>query len=267
VTGRLRGCTVTTGGQAYTDTGTRREPAVLLVHGWGADARTWSMLGPLLAVNHRVLTVDVRGHGRSPIPSDAPDRLDPEVIAGDLVAVLDVTGVERVIAVGHSWGGQLVTALAVTRPDRVAGLVVLDPAYGAESEAELLAMRDRWYSPDARAALRDFAEGAFSAKTPEPVRERVRAGFRDADVQVLADAFVAMYLTDRSFGLRDATEPYLGRVAAPTLAVYSSETAADWARRLPAPDGSRVVAWPGAGHYLHEERPAELARLIDGWLE
>jgi pimeloyl-ACP methyl ester carboxylesterase len=257
---------VTTGGQAYTDTGTRREPAVLLVHGWGADAGTWSALAPLLAVNHRVLTVDVRGHGRSTIPPDAPDRLDPEVIAADLAAVLDATGVERAIAVGHSWGGQLVTALGVTRPDRVAGLVVLDPAYGAESKAELLAMRDRWYSPDARAALREFAEGAFSADTPEAVRERVRSGFRDTDVRVLADAFVAMYLADRSFGLRGATEPYLERITAPTLAVYSSEAAADWARRLPAPAGSRIVVWPGAGHYLHEERPAELARLIHEWL-
>ena len=258
----------------YTDTGPVgvEPPALLLVHGWGADARTWAPLLPLLAARHRVLTVDVRGHGGSAVPPDTGDadaavrRFDPEVIAGDLLAVLDRSGVHRPVAVGHSWGGQLVTALAATHPDRVAGLVVLDPAYGARSAAELLAMRERWYSPEAREALRDFAESAFVADTPDPVRDQVLAGFRDTDRRVLADAFVAMYLTPRSFGLRAATEAYLERVKAPTLSVYSSDEAADWARGLPAPAGSRVVAWPGAGHYLHAERPKPLARLIENWL-
>lgn len=250
------------GRQFFTDTGDG--PALLLVHGWGSDARTWDTLVPLL--RGRVLTVDVRGHGRSAVPTgDSVQRFDPEVIADDLVAVLDHAGVERVTAVGHSWGGQLVTALGVTHPDRVESLVVLDPAYGDDSEPRLLALRDRWYSPGARAALDEFAEGAFVPDTPSGVREQVRAGLRATGTRELADAFVAMYLTERSFGVRPATERYLSRVAARTLSVFSSPAAAAWARGLPATPGSRVVHWPGAGHYLHQERPAETAALVEGW--
>ncbi|GIF26737.1 pimeloyl-ACP methyl ester carboxylesterase [Actinoplanes tereljensis] len=247
----------------FTDSGGADRPVLLLVHGWGSDSGTWATLVPFME-RYRVITVDVRGHGRS--GADDGRGFDPEVIAEDLVAVLDHAGVRQVVAIGHSWGGQLVTALAVTHPDRVAALVVLDPAYGASSEAELRVLRDRWYSPDALAAFDEFAEGAFVPATPPAVRDQVRAGLRATDTRVLADAFVAMYLTERSFGLRAATERYLSRVTARTLSIFADPAAAAWARRLPAAPGSRVDDWPGTGHYLHQEQPERLARTITDWL-
>ncbi|MEU4243913.1 alpha/beta hydrolase [Actinoplanes sp. NPDC026619] len=247
----------------FTDTGGADRPVLLLVHGWGSHSGTWATLVPFLE-QYRVITVDVRGHGRS--GADHGRGFDPEVIAEDLVAVLDLAGVRQVVAIGHSWGGQLVTALAVTHADRVAALVVLDPAYGATSVADLQVLRDRWYSPDARAALDEFAEGAFVPATPAAVRDQVLAGLRATDTRVLADAFVAMYLTGRSFGLRAATERYLGRVTARTLSIFADPAAAAWARDRPAAPGSRVDYWPGTGHYLHQEQPERLARTLTDWL-
>ena len=254
------------GHQAWADLGAPVGPPLLLVHGWGGDSRSWAPLAAQLTSAYRVLTVDVRGHGCSSRPPAGVHEFDPEAIAEDLVAVLDAADVERVVAVGHSWGGQLVTALAVTHPERVERLVALDPAYGATSEADLSAMYDRWRSAEARTELRRFAESAFGPDTPADVREQVHAGFRDTDLRVLADAFAAMYLTERSFGLWPATAAYLSRVGAPTLSVYSGEAAARRGRDLPAPAGSQVVAYTGVGHYLHQERPAELAKLLMTWL-
>ncbi|MDP9793012.1 pimeloyl-ACP methyl ester carboxylesterase [Catenuloplanes nepalensis] len=246
----------------HDETGTG-SPTLLLVHGWGGDRRSWASTAPLFAARHRVLAVDVRGHGDAPRP---PAGYDPRTIAGDLAALLRGTDAGPVVAIGHSWGGQLVTALAAHHPGAVRAVVTVDPAYGATDEAALRDQLRDWRSPGARAALRDFAEGAFSDATPETVREQVRAGLRDTDARVLADAFEAMYLAPDAFGIRDRTEAFLRRGPVPMLSLFSTEAAAAWARSLPATNGSAVEAWPGAGHYLHQERPAEFVAVVERWL-
>jgi pimeloyl-ACP methyl ester carboxylesterase len=239
------------------------ELVLLLVHGWGSDSRTWASHIPMLARRYRVLTVDIRGHGRSSTPATG---YDPFTIADDLVRLLDHLGIAAVVAVGHSWGGQIVTALAVEHPRRVAALVVLDPAYGAQDESALREQLGQWRSKESVAALLRFAEAAFSGDTQEDVRELVREGFRSTSPHVLAEAFSAMYLDENAFGLRGHTEEYLRRVTQPTLSLFSTEAAAGWARGLRAAPGSRVVVCDGAGHYLHQERPKELVALIEEWL-
>jgi pimeloyl-ACP methyl ester carboxylesterase len=239
-------------------------PALLLVHGWGATMDSWRPHIPLLAQRHRVITVDIRGHGRSDVPTDG---YDPDSIAGDLLELLDLLHADPVVAVGHSWGAQLVAALATHWPDRVAALVMLDPAYGATSRTGLLRQLELWRSPDADAELLAFAESAFSHETPVAVREAVREGFRQTPRHVIVEAFFGMYLRPGAFGIRPASEAYLSRLGMPTLSVFSSEEAAAWATGVPAAPGSAVVAWPGTGHYLHQERPDELVTLVEQWLD
>jgi pimeloyl-ACP methyl ester carboxylesterase len=50
------------------------------------------------------------------------------------------------------------------------------------------------------------------------------------------------------------------------LSIWADRDRANWERRIVSHPASRVVSWPGAGHYLHEERPKEFVRELEGWL-
>ncbi|MFT5222682.1 MAG: pimeloyl-ACP methyl ester carboxylesterase [Glaciecola sp.] len=99
-------------------------PDVLLVHGLASNAQLWTGLARLLAqAGHRVIAVDLRGHGLS---AKVDDDYTHESIVTDLVAVIDAFAMDRPIAFGQSWGGNLVLELAARHPDRVAGIVCID---------------------------------------------------------------------------------------------------------------------------------------------
>ncbi|MBB2910724.1 pimeloyl-ACP methyl ester carboxylesterase [Streptosporangium becharense] len=248
----------------YTDEGPREgggraggdRPVLLLVHGWGGHARAWEPVTAALPPRFRVIGVDLRGHGGSSAP---PDGYRPADLAGDLVALMERLGVAAAIPVGHSMGAQVVTALAVEHPDRVAALVVVDPAYGADDREELL-------FSGRRAALR--ADGPAAAvrqlgTLPGPIRDQLLA----TPGHVLTQCYEGLYLTPGAFGTRRAAERYLARRSRPVLCLRSRPEPAAWEASVPAPPGSRVVTWPDTGHFLHLERPHAFAELLVSWLE
>jgi pimeloyl-ACP methyl ester carboxylesterase len=98
-------------------------PTVVLLHGFPDLAYTWRHQVPALAAaGYHVLAPDGRGYGRSSRPDDV-DAYDVGHLTGDLVALLDDSGVERAVFVGHDWGALIVYALALLSPERVAGAV------------------------------------------------------------------------------------------------------------------------------------------------
>ncbi|MEV8565125.1 alpha/beta hydrolase [Streptomyces sp. NPDC051322] len=238
-------------------------PPLLLVHGWGGSGVEWREQVRAWAGRRRVVVPDLRGHGKSSVP---PDGYGPRDFAADLGGLLRELGTGPVVAVGHSMGGQVTTALAVEHPGLVAALVVLDPAYGADAaEAARL--------PAEQAALRRegvgwavrFVHRAFGPDSPADARARHAELMATMSPDVLLRCRDGMYLAPGAFGFRPAAVEYLAGRRCPVLAVYSTSGAADWERSTRPPAGSRTVVWTGCGHYLHEERPSELAALIDEW--
>jgi 3-oxoadipate enol-lactonase len=104
-------------------------PAVVLLHGLTATRR-YVVMGSraLERSGHRVVAYDARGHGRS---TPAPDRASYgyELLADDLEAVLDRLGLARAILAGASMGAHTAVRVALTRPERVAGLVLITPSF------------------------------------------------------------------------------------------------------------------------------------------
>jgi 3-oxoadipate enol-lactonase len=103
----------------YDEIGGDGLPLVLL-HPGITDSRVWDPLLPYL-VGRRVIRFDRRGFGRS------PRATEPYSSLGDLVALLDALGLDRVHLVGNSMGGETSLALAVTAPQRVASMTLLCP--------------------------------------------------------------------------------------------------------------------------------------------
>jgi pimeloyl-ACP methyl ester carboxylesterase len=111
-------------------------PAVLFVHGSGGNHAAWWQQVPALSDRHTVITLDLRGFGRS--TSDLPEH-DSLRFPGDIRAVLDEAAIERVVLVGQSIGAAAALKLALADPARVAG-VVLAHSLGGIDHPELAAL-------------------------------------------------------------------------------------------------------------------------------
>lgn len=105
-------------------------PPVVLGHSFLCSGKMWREQVPALAAKFRVINPDLRGHGRSghvARPFSLYDALS------DVIAVLDQLGIERATWCGLSIGGMVALRAALARPDRVAGLILLDTDAGAET--------------------------------------------------------------------------------------------------------------------------------------
>jgi pimeloyl-ACP methyl ester carboxylesterase len=105
---------------------------VVLLHGLTATHRYVVMGSKALERSgHRVISYDARGHGQSdPAPDPAAYRYDD--LRDDLVRVMDEKGIDRAVLAGASMGAHTSLQLALEQPERVAGLVVVTPAYDPE---------------------------------------------------------------------------------------------------------------------------------------
>lgn len=100
-------------------------PGLVFIHGWAGNRSFFAPQVEHFAKRHRVVSVDLRGHGES----DKPQGPYPiSTFAADVAHLIDELKLGKVIAVGHSMGGIIVLQLAAAHPDRVAGIVMVDPA-------------------------------------------------------------------------------------------------------------------------------------------
>jgi len=107
-------------------------PAIVLTHGLAATGATWAGQVAELSKSHRVVTWDLRGHGRSPSPSGDCRLSD---LASDLRDILDAAQIEQAVVLGHSAGGVIAMQFALDHPARCAGLVLVGTASECNAKA------------------------------------------------------------------------------------------------------------------------------------
>jgi pimeloyl-ACP methyl ester carboxylesterase len=99
------------------------EPALVFVHGWSCDARYWRAQLPHFSKNHRVVLLDLAGHGHS---GSTRPQYSMKAFGEDVQAVVEATDSRRVILIGHSMGGSVIAEAAKLMPNRVIGLIGID---------------------------------------------------------------------------------------------------------------------------------------------
>ncbi len=123
----------TTGSIAWDRYGSGDGVPLLALHGWSDSGACWTPSVPAWAVGRTVLTVDARGHGRTPLP-DEPFTI--AALAGDAAAVIRAVLGRPVVVVGHSMGGLVAEELALLAPDLVRAMVLEDPAWRVGRDAD-----------------------------------------------------------------------------------------------------------------------------------
>lgn len=239
-------------------------PAVLLLHGLTATRRYVVMGSKLLERSgHRVIQYDARAHGRSS-PAPRPDEYSYDLLGDDALAVMDAQGVERAVLAGASMGAHTLLNVALRHPERIAGAVVITPAFSGDAalERERLARWDRLSDALREGGVEGFldAYGTPRGATPEFARTvltvtRQRLSQHE-DLDALADALRALPRS-RPFGTLDE----LSAIDAPVVVVASGDDAdpehpeaigtayADAipnARLVTDPPGRSPIAWQGS---------------------
>ncbi|ROO83480.1 pimeloyl-ACP methyl ester carboxylesterase [Actinocorallia herbida] len=245
----------------YTDDGPRDADVLLLVHGMGADSHDWVWHLPDLAGDFRVIAPDLRGHGYSSVPDKGNV---PREMAEDLAALLGRLGVARVVAVGHSLGGQVVSVLAVEHPELVRGVVAVDPGYGLRED---IAAFMSGYADGLRTNAHETAlamdSTLYTPASPPSIKAWHERKLLGTAPHVLAEVFAALFVADGQFGVRPQSAAYLAGRTQPVLSLWADPERAAWERDAL---GAETHVFPGNGHRLHEERPAEFLHVLRTWL-
>ncbi|MFW5654845.1 MAG: alpha/beta fold hydrolase [Roseicyclus sp.] len=237
-------------------------PPILIAHGLFGSARNWGVIARRLAAGRRVLAVDMRNHGDSPWE----ERHGYADLAGDLGEVIAAHGgVADVL--GHSMGGKAAMALALGHPDSVRRLVVADiapVAYGHTQRHLIDAMR----AVDLSAvATRRDADAQLRAAVPE---ESVRAFLlQSLDVSARRWRMNLDALSAEMPAILGWPDPP-GRFDGPAL--FLSGAASDYVLPDHRPEirrlfpNAKFAKIPGAGHWLHAEKPREFEAAVRAFL-
>jgi pimeloyl-ACP methyl ester carboxylesterase len=215
-------------------------PPLVCVHGLAVSSRYFVPLAERLAARHRVVVPDLPGYGKSPTP---PRALGIEELADALTEWLDLLEVERAPLVGNSLGCQVAVDLAVRRPERVSGLVLLGPTM--DPAAPTLAAQ-------ARNLARDIVRESPLLNLVQ-ARDYLRMGPR----RILATA---------RHGLDDPFPEKLAHLEQPTLVVRGERDricSQSWAERVAGLARGRLVVVPGCAHVAHWSAPDTVARLVE----
>lgn len=237
---------------------------LICVHGVGSYLEAWAGVVERLSDRFRILSFDLRGHGRS---SKVRGRYEIDDFVGDVLALADHAGFETFNLAGFSLGGLIAQRLALTHQERIRRLVLLATVAGrTEEERERVAGRlaalqagDRGAHYDA--SLSRWLTEEFQAKNPELIAE-LRRRNAENDPECYAAAYRVLAQTDFGGLLDQIRIPVLiatGEQDAgsnPRMALYMHERIS----------GSKLHILPGLRHSILTEAPEQVAGLMREFL-
>lgn len=230
--------------------------------GWPEAVRHWQDRYP-------IVSVDQRGHGRSPRFTDEQLAAHPgDVLVDDALALLEQ--LDAPVVVGHSMGGAVALTAAVRRPDLVRALVLEDPAPRGPEEPQVSG-RGQEFLEGVRRSL-----GARDDESLHRLRQELHPDWPDSELLVTGRAEQQVHLEFLERGDYKPTTPWtelFPAVAVPTL-VVSGDRADEICVDEPMERGLAAIGNPkvslvrvrDAGHCIRREQPQEFYRVVDAWL-
>jgi pimeloyl-ACP methyl ester carboxylesterase len=250
---------------------------VVLLHGFPQTWFAWRLVMPALAERYRVIAPDLRGLGDSSRPAAGYDKTR---VAGDVWELVHGTlGYDSFFLVGHDWGGPVAYALATAHREAVRRLAVLDVVIPGDGTDHFATSQGRWHhafhrTPDLPEALIEGRERLYIAwflKTftahpgaiPDAAIDEYARTYSQPGAMRAALGYYRSTPQDIADNRRSIAE---GKLAMPVLALGGGESfgrrelTLDSLRRVAADVRGGVIE--GSGHFIPEEKPAELAAAL-----
>ncbi len=264
--------TVATGsvGLHYIETGSGSP--VLVLHGFSGSAEAMRPLVVPLARSHRVVAVDIIGHGSSPTPP-AADDCTMEAVVAQIDRVIAELGLAPAHLVGYSMGGRIALSYAVAHPDRVASVIAIGASPGIAEEAE----RAERVAADSALADHIVAGGvdwfvshweSLPILQPGSAEGIARAAWV-RELRLANDpAGLAAALRGLGTGSMPPLHDRLAGLDVPALLIVGEKDnkfraiAADLVGSIPH---SRLVVVDDAGHSVHLDNAQGLARVVEAF--
>jgi pimeloyl-ACP methyl ester carboxylesterase len=248
---------------------------VLLLHGGPGLTDYTEGLAEELASDYTVYRYQQRG--LAPSTTAGPFTIETHVM--DVVAVLDALGLDKVWLVGHSWGGHLVLHLAVMHPERVFGVLSVDPlgAVGDGGESDLSANLGARLLPEAKERMdlldqRALAGLGSSADAIEMVRLAWPGYFPDPaaappmpDLDMSVDCYAQTFESIRTHLAATTLETGLPLVRLPIAFILGAQSPIPTVhgyRTAALVPGSVVHEFDGCGHMVWLDRPGDTVRIL-----
>ena len=242
---------------------------IVLIHGFGAAMDWWDNIAPELAVNYRVIRIDLLGHGGTAAPITGYSIEEQAVF---VLPVLDDLAVDRFTVIGHSMGGEVATAIAEINPQWIKSMILIDspPTVGTTftftTKAYLTPLVGEFLSHfrTDHAIRRGLAQG-FGPGFPVPEK------FVNDVKQLTYTAFRLAH--NKSIAYRSSKPPY-ERIAAltpvpPLLIIFGSRDAIvppAHAKLFEKVPGAKVITIEDVGHSPMVEAPARVLELLENFL-
>jgi pimeloyl-ACP methyl ester carboxylesterase len=234
------------------------EPTLVFVHGWSCDARYWREQVPYFSKKHRVVTVDLAGHGHSGM---GRERYTMASFGEDVKAVTETVGSQTVILVGHSMGGSVIAEAARLMPERVIGLVGVDTLENVEypmTREEFGAMISP-FEKDFVSACRRFVGEMMVPGSDPALRDWILADMSSAPPAVAISA------------MREMLSQYVSGEAArvfeslpiPVITVNGSLWPIDYAANRRHMFSYDAIVLEKADHFLMLNRAKEFNRALE----
>ena len=243
--------------------GTRTEkPGLMIVHGLYGSARNWGVIAKRLSDQRQVVAVDMRNHGLSQW-KETQKYTD---MADDLAEVLqDLDGPFDVL--GHSMGGKAGMVLALTRPELVNRLIVADIAPVSYSHTQIQYIEAMKAVDLARVEKRSDAADQLKGLIEDPTL--ISFFTQSLDIKEKKWRLNLDVLADEMPNILSFPD-IEGRFDKPTLFLSGADS--DYVKREYRNDikalfpKAQFAKIPGAGHWLHAEKPREFEAAVEAWL-
>lgn len=242
---------------AYEVSGERGNPVLLLLHGGTASRRSWDLVTPGLRASHRIVAVDLRGHGQSPAPDHGYSAMQ---LGADVAQVIDELDLQQVTLVGHSLGGMTAICLAASRPDAVMRLVLLNAPVTPNAVDALSDVEARVRRPEFFPVTQEFVDEWTAHPRPVPPAFSAvqQAHLHALRPVVWRQVFGELVRADIASVLRDVRQP--------TLILWGAKDglldASQRQQLLAGLADARVVMIDEAGHNPSSSTPDRVAAEI-----
>ncbi len=238
------------------------EPTLVFVHGWSCDARYWREQIPFFSKKHRVVVLDLAGHGHSGV---SRAKYTMAAFGEDVRAAAEAAGAGRVILVGHSMGGSVIAEAARLMPGRVVGLIGVDTLENVEyplTQEEFVKMTAP-LREDFQAGCRGFVSQMLSTNTDARLREWILA---DMSAAPPAAAMSAMDEMMGQFISGEAAKVF-EQVRVPVLSVNGSLWPINYEANRKHMMSYDAIVITNADHFLMMDRPEEFNRALEKAVE